>query len=62
MAEGYCEAVLLAYLREQQWKQTPANRRKREIYVLVRNLTSVAYRLALACVVLEHQENDIEFL
>ena len=40
----------------------PVKHRKKEIYVLVRNLRSVAYRLALASVVLEYQENDIEFL
>ncbi|KAF7804937.1 Ribonucleases P/MRP protein subunit POP1 [Senna tora] len=62
IAEGFCEAVLLAHLREEQWRETPAKRRKMEIYVLVRNLTSLAYRLALASIVLEHQENDIDFL
>lgn len=62
VAEGFCEAVLLAHLREEQWKERPAKRRNMEIYVLVRNLRSVAYRLALASVVLEHQENDIDFL
>ncbi|KAJ1411574.1 Ribonuclease P/MRP, subunit POP1 [Sesbania bispinosa] len=60
-AEGFCEAVLLSHLREEQWKEMPMKQR-REIYVLVRNLRSTAYRLALASVVLEYQENDIEFL
>ncbi|KAK7329481.1 hypothetical protein VNO77_23650 [Canavalia gladiata] len=48
--------------REEQWKEIPMKQRRREIYVLVRNLRSVAYRLALASIVLEHQENDMEFL
>ncbi|KAL5172120.1 Ribonucleases P/MRP protein subunit POP1 [Glycine soja] len=61
VAEGFCEAVLLSNLREEQWKEMPMKKR-REIYVLVRNLRSTAYRLALASIVLEYQENDIEFL
>ncbi|KAK7405697.1 hypothetical protein VNO78_07304 [Psophocarpus tetragonolobus] len=62
VAEGFCEAVLLSHLREEQWKEMPMKQKRREIYVLVRNLRSTAYRLALASVVLEYQENDIEFL
>ncbi|XP_057719742.1 ribonucleases P/MRP protein subunit POP1 [Arachis stenosperma] len=62
VAGGFCEAVLLANLREEQWKEMPAKRRKKDIYVLVRNLRSVAYRLALASVVLEYQENDTHFM
>ncbi|KAL1357098.1 hypothetical protein AAHE18_05G232200 [Arachis hypogaea] len=62
VAGGFCEAVLLANLREEQWKEMPAKRRKKDIYVLVRNLRSVAYRLALASVVLEYQENDTKFM
>nr|KYP51607.1 Ribonucleases P/MRP protein subunit POP1 [Cajanus cajan] len=62
VAEGFCEAVLLAHLREEQWKEMPMKQRRREIYVLVRNLRSTAYRLALASIVLEYQENDIGFL
>ncbi|KAL1318119.1 hypothetical protein AAHE18_15G183100 [Arachis hypogaea] len=62
VAGGFCEAVLLANLREDQWKEMPAKRRKNDIYVLVRNLRSVAYRLALASVVLEYQENDTKFM
>ncbi|KAK4279855.1 hypothetical protein QN277_011562 [Acacia crassicarpa] len=62
VAEGFCEAVLLARLREEQWKEKPPKRRKMEIYVLVRNPRSSVYRLALASIVLEHQENDLEFL
>lgn len=61
-AEGFCEAVLLSQLREEQWKEMPVKQRRSEIYVLVRNLRSVAYRLALASIVLEYQENDTEFL
>ena len=62
VAGGFCEAVLLANLREEQWKEMPVKRRKKDIYVLVRNLRSVAYRLALASVVLEYKENDTHFM
>ncbi|KAL4354775.1 hypothetical protein GQ457_06G031370 [Hibiscus cannabinus] len=61
-AVAYCEAVLLACLREEQWKEMTAKRRRKEIYVLVRNLRSSAYRLALATIVLEQQEEDLRFL
>lgn len=60
VAEALCEAVLLARLREEQWKSMPRKRRK-EIYVLVRNLRSSSYRLALATIVLEQAE-DVEFM
>ncbi|GLT66620.1 hypothetical protein SLA2020_389770 [Shorea laevis] len=60
VAEALCEAVLLARLREEQWKNMPRKQRK-EIYVLVRNLRSSSYRLALATIVLEQQE-DVEFM
>jgi ribonuclease P/MRP protein subunit POP1 len=40
----------------------PVKQRKKEIYVLVRNLRSSAYRLALATVVLEQEEEDVVFL
>jgi hypothetical protein len=60
VAEALCEAVLLARLREEQWNNMPRKRRK-EIYVLVRNLRSSSYRLALATIVLE-QEEDVEFM
>jgi ribonuclease P/MRP protein subunit POP1 len=40
----------------------PVKRRRKEIYVLVRNLRSSAYRLALATIVLEDQGEDVEFL
>ncbi|CAL5195210.1 unnamed protein product [Lathyrus oleraceus] len=62
VAEGFCEAVLLSDLRAEQWKEMPLKQRRTEIYVLVRNLRSVACRLALASIVLEYQENDIDFL
>ncbi|XP_048430364.1 ribonucleases P/MRP protein subunit POP1-like [Pyrus x bretschneideri] len=62
VAQAFWEAVVLACLREEQWDLVPAKRRRREIYVLVRNLRSSAYRLALATIVLEHQEEDVEFL
>ncbi|XP_048430350.1 LOW QUALITY PROTEIN: ribonucleases P/MRP protein subunit POP1-like [Pyrus x bretschneideri] len=62
VAQAFCEAVVLACLREEQWDLVPAKRRRKEIYVLVRNLRSSAYRLALATIVLEHQEEDVEFL
>ncbi|CAK8574590.1 unnamed protein product [Lathyrus sativus] len=62
VAEGFCEAVLLSDLRAEQWKEMPLKQRRMEIFVLVRNLRSVAYRLALASIVLEYQENDIDFL
>ena len=62
MAGALCEAVLLARVREEQWNAVPAKRRKQEIYVLVRNLRSTAYRLALAEIVLERQEQDLEYM
>lgn len=61
VAEAFCEAVLLAQLRKEQWKDLAVKRRQ-EIYVLVRNLRSTAYRLALATVVLEQQEEDVKSL
>ncbi|BBG92682.1 ribonuclease Ps [Prunus dulcis] len=62
VAEAFCEAVVLNRLREEQWDSKPAKRRRKEIYVLVRNLRSSAYRLALATIVLEHQDEDVEFM
>lgn len=61
-AEAFCEAVLLASLREEQWKEMTVNRRRKEIYVLVRNLRSSAYRVALATIILEEEEEDVRFL
>lgn len=60
VAVATCEATSLARLRAEQWSETPVKRRKKEIYVLVRNLRSSAYRLALATIVLEHQDEDVE--
>lgn len=57
-----CEAVPLARLRHEQWSQVPAKKRRKEIFVLVRNLRSTAYRLALATIVLEGQEEDVRSL
>ncbi|KAM5558370.1 ribonucleases P/MRP protein subunit POP1 [Rosa sericea] len=62
VAQAFCEAVLLAHIRGEQWDMMPVKRRRKEIYVLVRNLRSSAYRLALATIVLEDQEEDVEFL
>ncbi|XP_010679406.1 ribonucleases P/MRP protein subunit POP1 isoform X2 [Beta vulgaris subsp. vulgaris] len=61
-AVALCEAVLLARLRHEQWSQVPAKKRRKEIFVLVRNLRSTAYRLALATIVLEGQEEDVRSL
>ena len=61
VAEAICEAVCLARLREEQWNNMSRKRRK-EIYVLVRNLRSSSYRIALATIVLEQQEEDVEFM
>lgn len=55
-AAALCDAVLLGRLREEQWRGKDVKRRKKEIYVLVRNLRSCAYRLALATIVLEQQD------
>ncbi|WJZ95097.1 hypothetical protein VitviT2T_013890 [Vitis vinifera] len=61
-AEALCEAILLARLREEQWNEMPMKERRKEIYVLVRNLRSTAYRLALATIIIEQQEEDVEFM
>ncbi|CAN6200730.1 unnamed protein product [Urochloa humidicola] len=60
VAVAFCEAKLLAVLRRQQWAHE--NLQSREICVLVRNVRSAAYRRALATIILEHQESDLEFL
>ncbi|GAB4841787.1 hypothetical protein Ancab_022511 [Ancistrocladus abbreviatus] len=62
VAVALCEAVLLARLRQEQWSRIPVKRRRKEIFVLVRNLRSTAYRLALATIVIEGQEEDVEYL
>ena len=59
---GLCEAVLLAHLREEQWNAVPVKKRRKEVFVLVRNLRSTAYRLARASIVLEHQEEDLDYM
>ncbi|XP_073145132.1 ribonucleases P/MRP protein subunit POP1 isoform X1 [Henckelia pumila] len=61
-AGALCEAILLARLRLEQWKALPARRRRKEIFVLVRNMRSTAYRLGLATIVLEQQEEDVKFM
>nr|AAY82263.1 hypothetical protein At2g47290 [Arabidopsis thaliana] len=55
-AEAFCDAVLLGRLRDEQWRDKDVRRRKKQIYVLVRNLRSSAFRLALATIVLEQQD------
>uniref|UniRef100_A0A0D9XV99 Uncharacterized protein n=1 Tax=Leersia perrieri TaxID=77586 RepID=A0A0D9XV99_9ORYZ len=60
VAVAFCEAKLLAVLRRQQW--THESLQRKEICVLVRNARSAAYRRALATIVLEQQEDDLEFL
>lgn len=62
MAGALCEASLLSRLREEQWTALPVKRRRKEIYVLVRNMRSTAYRLARATIVLEQQEQDVNFM
>lgn len=62
VAGAICEATLLARLRAEQWNEMPVGRRREEVYVLVRNLRSTAYRLALATIVLERHEDDVGFL
>jgi len=32
---GFCEAVLLALLGQEQWGRRPAKQRRKEIYVLI---------------------------
>ncbi|KAH6778154.1 hypothetical protein C2S52_006324 [Perilla frutescens var. hirtella] len=61
-AGALCEGSLLSRLREEQWKDLPVKRRRKEIYVLVRNMRSTAYRLARATIVLEQQEHDVNFM
>ncbi|XP_076903033.1 ribonucleases P/MRP protein subunit POP1-like [Bidens hawaiensis] len=61
-AGGLCDAVLLGRLRHEQWSSVPSKQRKKEIYVLTRNLRSTAYRLALATIVLEHQQENFEYI
>ncbi|XP_019055970.1 PREDICTED: uncharacterized protein LOC104613045 isoform X2 [Nelumbo nucifera] len=62
VAQAFCEATLLARLREEQWNEIPKKRKRLEIYVLVRNLRSSAYRLALATIILEQQDEDVDLI
>ncbi|PON75650.1 hypothetical protein TorRG33x02_244990 [Trema orientale] len=62
VVEAFCEAVLLAHLRKVQRKDLAVKQRWREIYVLVRNTRSRAYRLAFATIVPEQQVDDVESL
>lgn len=59
-AVAFCDARLLAVLRQEQWNEK--SMLGQEICVLVRNARSAAYRRALATVVLEQQKEDLEFL
>ncbi|KAL4202426.1 hypothetical protein AMTRI_Chr02g263670 [Amborella trichopoda] len=61
VAMGFCEGVALARLREEQWKEMVEKGRS-EVMVLVRNLRSSAYRPGYATIVLEHQNDDLEFM
>ncbi|KAI3683582.1 hypothetical protein L1987_84090 [Smallanthus sonchifolius] len=61
-AGGLCDAVLLARLRHEQWSSVPLKQRKKEIYVLTRNLRSTAYRLARATIILEQQQEDLDYI
>ncbi|KAK1279339.1 hypothetical protein QJS04_geneDACA004587 [Acorus gramineus] len=58
-AEAICEATLLAQLRSEQWCELQEEARV-EVFVLVRNLRSTTYRLALATVVLEQLDSDVD--
>ncbi|KAI3968273.1 hypothetical protein MKX01_018576 [Papaver californicum] len=63
VAEAFCEAYLLSELRREQWKSMQEKQKKeQEIFVLVRNPRSVAYRLALATIILEQKTEDVEFM
>lgn len=60
-AEAFCDATLLAQLRAEQWREMQEKGRP-DVFVLVRNLKSAAYRVALATIVLEQQQDDLEFM
>ena len=47
------QSYLLVLEKSRQWNEMPMKERRNEIYVLVRNLRSTAYRLALATIILE---------
>nr|GEV45266.1 ribonucleases P/MRP protein subunit POP1 [Tanacetum cinerariifolium] len=61
-AGALCDVVLLANLRLEQWSSVPVKQRKKNIYVLTRNLRSTAYRLAIANIVLEDQDEDLDHM
>ncbi|OVA00036.1 Ribonuclease P/MRP [Macleaya cordata] len=62
-AEAFCEASLLSQVRVEQWGGMQQRKQEeQEIFVLIRNLRSAAYRLALATIILEQQEEDVEFM
>ncbi|URD87244.1 Ribonucleases P MRP protein subunit POP1 containing protein [Musa troglodytarum] len=60
VAEAFCEARLLAMLRGQQ--SCDAQTAEAEIFVFVRNMRSTAYRPALTTIVLERQNDGLEFM
>ncbi|KAJ3681353.1 hypothetical protein LUZ60_015842 [Juncus effusus] len=60
VAMGFCDIKILANLRRQQFIQTQIKRP--EIFVLVRNMRSGAYRRAVATIVLEQQKDDLQFM
>ncbi|KAI3933016.1 hypothetical protein MKX01_006965 [Papaver californicum] len=63
VAEAFCEAYLLAELRREQWESMQEKQKnEQEIFVLVKNPRSVAYRLALATIILEQKGEDVEFM
>lgn len=62
LAGGLCDAVLLAHLRREQWSCVAVKKRKKEVYVLTRNLRSTSYRLALVSIALEHQQEDLDHI
>ncbi|KAF3336244.1 ribonucleases P/MRP protein subunit POP1 [Carex littledalei] len=60
VAMAFCDIRILAALRRQQYLQTET--KQPEIFVLVRNMKSTAYRRAIATIVLEQQQEDLHFL
>ncbi|KAF6141954.1 hypothetical protein GIB67_037922 [Kingdonia uniflora] len=56
--ELLCSIMIPISIKE-QWDGIEVKERKKEIYVLVRSLRSVAYRLALATIILEQQDEDV---
>lgn len=66
VSRALCGAGFLAQLRklqQQQLEQNEMNEKNRStIFVLVRNIKSASYRLAIATVVLEQLEDDFAFI